>query len=69
KLELALEILAKAEAKGVKFLLPADTRVTQEFKDGAETRVTAPYSEGGGVEDGWEGIDIGDKAVEEFKAE
>lgn len=69
KLELALEILAKAEAKGVKFLLPADTRVTQEFKDGAETRVTAPYSEGGGVEDGWEGIDIGDKAIEEFKAE
>ncbi len=69
KLDLALELLAKAEAKGVKFLLPADTRVTQEFKEGAETKVTAPYAEGGGVEDGWEGIDIGDRAIEEFVAE
>ena len=35
KLDLALEILAEAGVKGVKFLLPADTRVTREFKDGA----------------------------------
>ena len=69
KSELALQILAKAEEKGVKFLLPADTRTTQEFKDGAETKVTARYAEGGGVEKGWEGIDIGDKAIEEFCAE
>ncbi|MEO1843975.1 MAG: phosphoglycerate kinase, partial [Akkermansiaceae bacterium] len=69
KSELALQILAKAEEKGVKFLLPADTRTTQEFKDGAATKVTARYAEGGGVEKGWEGIDIGDKAIEEFCAE
>ncbi|MDP0490588.1 MAG: phosphoglycerate kinase [Verrucomicrobiota bacterium JB023] len=69
KIELALEILKKAEEKGVKFLLPADTRATQEFKEGAETVVTKPYADGGGVEDGWEGIDIGDAAIEEFKTE
>jgi phosphoglycerate kinase len=69
KLDLALEIIAKAKARGVKFLLPADTRITREFKDGAETKVTAPYAEGGGVDEGWEGIDIGDKAIEEFCAE
>ncbi len=69
KLELALEILAKAEAKGVKFLLPADTRVTQEFKEGAETKVTGEYAKGGETPDGWEGIDIGDVAIEEFSAE
>lgn len=69
KLDLALEILAKAEAKGVRFLLPADTRVTQEFKEGAETKCTAPYAQGGETPDGWEGIDIGDVAIGEFVAE
>jgi 3-phosphoglycerate kinase len=69
KLDLALEILAKAEAKGVRFLLPADTRITQEFKEGAETKCTAPYEQGGETPDGWEGIDIGDVAIGEFVAE
>ncbi|MDP7107983.1 MAG: phosphoglycerate kinase, partial [Roseibacillus sp.] len=59
KSELALDILAKAEAKGVRILLPVDTRMTREFKEGAETKVTAPYAEGGEVGDDWEGIDIG----------
>lgn len=69
KLDLALQIIAQAEAKGVKFLLPADTRTTQEFKEGAATKLTAPYAEGGAVEEGWEGIDIGDRAIEDFQAE
>lgn len=69
KLDLALEILAKAKAKGVRFLLPADTRITQEFKDGAATQVTAPYEQGGETPDGWEGIDIGDVAIREFSDE
>lgn len=65
--DLAKEILAEAEEKGIKFHLPADTRVTQEFSPSAETKVTAPYSEGGKIEDDWEGIDIGDIAIEDFK--
>ena len=69
KLDLALEILAKAKSKGVRFLLPADTRITQEFKDGAATQVTAPYEQGGETPDGWEGIDIGDVAIREFSEE
>ncbi|MEP4079273.1 phosphoglycerate kinase [Haloferula sp.] len=69
KLDLALEILANAKEKGVRFLLPADTRVTQEFKEGAETKCTEPYESGGGTPEGWEGIDIGDVAVDEFVAE
>lgn len=67
KLELALDILKKAEEKGVKFLLPADTLITQEFKDGAETKNTAPYADGGEIPADWEGIDIGSVAIEEFK--
>jgi len=69
KLDLALSILATAKEKGVDFLLPADTRITQEFKDGATTQITGIYGEGGGVEKGWEGIDIGDVAIKEFEAE
>ncbi len=68
KMDLALDILKKAEEKGVKFLLPADTRVTKEFKDGAQTWVTATYADGGAIDADKEGIDIGDVAIEEFKA-
>ena len=66
KLDLALSILKLAEEKGTEFLLPADTLVTQEFKDGAETKNTESYGDGGGIEAGWEGIDIGEKAIAEF---
>lgn len=68
KMELALEIMKNAEAKGVKFLLPADTRITKEFKDGAETWNTEVYGQGGTIPSDKEGIDIGDVAIKEFKA-
>ena len=66
KLDLANEILADAKAKGVKFVLPIDTRYTFQFEEGAETFVTAPWAEGGEIPEGGMGIDIGDKAIEEF---
>lgn len=67
KMDLALEILKKAEEKGVQFLLPADTRITKEFKEGAETWVTGVYGEGGEIPEDKEGIDIGEVAIAEFK--
>lgn len=69
KLDLALDILKNAKDKGIRFLLPADNRITQEFKDGAETKVTAPYADGGEIPEGWEGIDIGTQAIVEFSKE
>ena len=63
---LAKELLETAEQKGIKFHLPADTRITQDFSNDAETRVTKPYSEGGEIPDDWEGIDIGDVAIKDF---
>ena len=69
KLDLALQILADAKEKNVKFLLPVDTRHTAEFADDAPTEVSAPFTEGGSVPAGREGIDIGDKAIKEFVAE
>lgn len=67
KQELALEILETAKAKGVNFVLPADTRITKEFKEDAETWNTEVYGEGGAIPADKEGIDIGDVAIEEFK--
>ncbi|MEO1857987.1 MAG: phosphoglycerate kinase [Rubritalea sp.] len=65
--DLAKEILDEAETKGIKFHLPADTRITQEFSPKAETKVTAPYADGGEIPDGWEGIDIGEVAIGDFE--
>ena len=67
KQELALEILKSAKEKGVNFLLPADTRITKEFKEGAETWNTEAYGQGGTIPADKEGIDIGDVAIEDFK--
>ena len=66
KLDLALEILADAKAKGVRFVLPADTRYSYKFEEGAETHCTAPWAENGEIPADGMGIDIGDKAIEEF---
>ena len=67
KLDLALNILKLAEEKNTRFLLPTDNRISQEFKDGVETKVVA--SAGAGIDDGWMGLDIGDAAIEDFSAE
>ncbi|PIQ82393.1 MAG: phosphoglycerate kinase [Candidatus Omnitrophica bacterium CG11_big_fil_rev_8_21_14_0_20_64_10] len=61
-LETARQILAKAEAKGVRLLLPLDHRIAKEFKPDAEQRAT----EKPGVPDGWEGMDIGPKTAEAY---
>jgi len=66
KADLALEILAKAKAKDVRILLPSDTRVTREFREGAETKITPKYAEGGEIDEDWEGIDIGDDTIARF---
>ena len=62
KVELAKELMAKAEAKGVKMLLPVDTVVGKEFKEDTEY-MTVDSSE---IPDGWQGLDIGPKSVELF---
>ncbi|MDG2123081.1 MAG: phosphoglycerate kinase, partial [Verrucomicrobiales bacterium] len=69
KTDLALNILKTAEEKGIKFLLPIDTRHTAEFADDAPTECTAKWGEGGAIPEGREGIDIGDLAIGEFCAE
>ena len=65
KCELALSLMKKAEEKGVKFLLPVDTKVGKEFKPDTESKTVA-WTE---IPEGWEGFDIGEKTIEMFKNE
>ncbi len=65
KCELALNLMEKAKNKGVKLLLPIDTKVGKEFKPDTESKTVA-WTE---IPDEWEGFDIGEKTIEMFKNE
>ena len=65
KVDLALEAMEKAKRKGVKLLLPVDTKVGKEFKPDTESKTVA-WTE---IPDEWEGFDIGEKTIEMFKEE
>ena len=69
KVDLAKEILALAEAKGVRFLLPVDNIETQEISATAHPRPTGLVSPAKGVTDGWEAVDIGPETIERYKHE
>ena len=60
KLDLALDLLKKAEEKGVNFLLPVDNIIGREYNE--DTTFMRIYSDS--IPDGWMGLDIGDKTQE-----
>lgn len=62
KVDLAKEIMAKAEAKGVKFYIPVDNRIADKFAEDAAYKDIDSDS----IPDGWMGMDIGPKSVELF---
>lgn len=62
KQELALELLKKAEAKGVKIYMALDNVVADDFSNNANTQV----SKKGEIPDGWEGLDIGPESRKVF---
>lgn len=62
KVDLAKELLQKAEKAGVKFMLPLDSVVAREFKNDAEHKVV----DEDGIEDGWMGLDIGPQSALSF---
>ena len=53
--EYALNMIKKAEEKGVKLLLPVDNLIADDFSNDANTQIVAT----GEIPDGWEGLDIG----------
>ena len=62
KVELAKELMAKAEAKGVNFLLPVDTVVGDDFREDCNFK-TVDSKE---IPADWQGLDIGEKSRELF---
>ncbi|MCK5781023.1 MAG: phosphoglycerate kinase [Flavobacteriales bacterium] len=63
KLDLALDILKQAEAKGVKILLPSDAIAADGFSNDAKTQVCPT----GNIPEGWMGLDAGPDALNEIK--
>ena len=57
KVELAAEMMKKAEEKGVKFLIPVDNKVGKEYAPDTETMVVDSNK----IPEGWMGLDIGPK--------
>lgn len=62
KLDLAREMMAKARAKGVNFIIPVDNIVGREYKP--DTPFMRIYSDA--IPDGWMGLDIGPTTQELF---
>ncbi|HZH70137.1 MAG TPA: phosphoglycerate kinase [Flavobacteriaceae bacterium] len=62
KLDLALQILKQAESKGVKVHLPVDAVVADHFSETAKTKITPTDK----IPNGWMGLDVGPKTIEQF---
>ena len=62
KLDLALEIIAKAKAKGVNLVLGTDCIAADDFKNDANTQVCPANN----IPDGWEGLDAGPESRKAF---
>lgn len=62
KVELAKEMMEKAEKKGIKFLIPIDNVVATEYSADAEWKIVDSDE----IPDGWMGLDIGPKTRELF---
>ena len=65
KLDLAQELMEKAKQKGVKFMIPVDTRVGKEFSKDTDSKVVS-FKE---IPDNWEGFDIGDETIKIYVEE
>lgn len=62
KQDLALSLLKKAEAKGVKIYMPVDNLCADAFSNDANRQVVAT----GQIPDGWQGLDIGPETIKVF---
>lgn len=62
KIDLAKEFMKKAEEKGVKFYMPVDAVIADEFSEDANTKVV-PIEE---IPADWQALDIGPKTAEVY---
>ncbi|MEC1715171.1 phosphoglycerate kinase [Schinkia azotoformans] len=63
RIELAKSFIEKAKEKGVKFLMPIDSVVANEFSPDAEAKVVDIDQ----IPADWQGLDIGPKTIEQYR--
>ena len=68
KLDYCKEMLQKAQDKGVKLLLPVDTVVADGFPNPIDAEIAVATVDSTAIPEGKMGLDIGEKAREEFAA-
>jgi phosphoglycerate kinase len=64
RLELARDLLKRAQALGVRLLLPLDVVAAQKIEAGTQTRLTPAHE----IPEGWMGLDIGPESIRAFAA-
>ncbi len=62
KLDLAKEIVEMAKQKGVNLVLATDAKIADKFSNEADTK----FTDADKIPEGWQGLDIGPKAEEDF---
>jgi phosphoglycerate kinase len=63
RLDTAKEVMAKAKANGCMLLLPMDSVIADKFAADAQTKNCKSTE----IPDGWMGLDIGEKAIHDFR--
>ncbi|MDD8043877.1 MAG: phosphoglycerate kinase [Verrucomicrobiota bacterium] len=64
RVEMAKDILNRAQASGIKLLLPVDNVVADDFSENANTKIV-----GENIEDGWMALDIGPETAKLYAKE
>lgn len=63
QIELALQLLEKAQARGVHIHLPVDALCADKFSSDANTQICDVHN----IPDGWMGLDIGPETLKDFQ--
>ncbi len=64
KLDLALDIMKKAEEKGVNLVLATDCVAADAFSNDANTQICSVLD----IPEGWEGLDAGPESIKAFRS-
>ena len=65
KIDLAKSLMEKAKNKGVKLLLPVDTKIGKEYAADTESKIVKIEE----IPEGWQALDIGDETISLYEKE
>lgn len=65
KIDLAKSLMEKAKNKGVKLLLPVDTKIGKEYAANTESKIVKIEE----IPEGWQALDIGDETISLYEKE